>query len=101
MGLKITNTTATSEGNTTALYLHITEFYQNKEGKVQLPVKYYKTKGGVEVNVFSPFEKLFNYQLENIEGGAQELTEGLTKGQCYEKIKATLTAAGKTVVDEI
>ncbi len=101
MGLKVTTTTATSEGNTSALYLHITEFYQNKSGNVILPVKYFKTKNGVEVQTFSPFEKSFKYQLENIEGGAQELTDGVTKEQCYEKIKATLTAAGKTVVDEI
>jgi len=101
MGLKVTTSTATSEGNTSSLYLHITEFYQNKEGVVQLPVKYYKTKGGAEVSVFPPFEKVFKYQLENIENGPQELTEGLTKEQCYEKVKATLVAAGKTVVDEI
>lgn len=101
MGLKITTSTPTSEGNTTALYLHITEFYQNKAGVVQLPVKYYKTKGGAEVKVLPPFENVFNYQLENIEGGAQELTNGLTKAECYEKIKSTLIAAGKNVLDEI
>ena len=109
MGLVITTTTNTSKGDTSTLYLKILEFYQNKEGKLQLPVKYYKLKEDIEVDVFEPFEKVFTYQLENIEGGLQELTDGVSKKDCYSKIKATLTAAlklkgfeeGDTVIDDI
>ena len=96
MGLKVTTSTATSEGTTTKLYLHITELYQNKAGSVQAAVKYFVEKDGAECKAFDPFKVMFPFQLEG-----QELADGVSKVEVYGKIKAELEAAGKTVVDVV
>ena len=94
MGLKVTTSTATSEGMTTKLYLHIIQLYQTKTGSVQAGVKYFVEKGGATCLTFQPFKTRFDFQLEG-----QELIDGITKTEAYGKIKAELQAAGKTVVD--
>ena len=93
MAIKVTNTTQTSEGTTTELYFHIVEFYRNKEGKSQFPVKYFldetKTK---EVKIFEGDLKLrYDFDI------SAEIGSDKIEKIAYDKIGAELKAAGLTV----
>ena len=92
MAIKVTNTIQTSGGSTTNLYFHITEFYRNKEGKAQFPVKYFldDTKT-TEVKIFEGDLKL-RYDFDLSEDIGSDKIEKIA----YDKIGAELKAAGLT-----
>ena len=48
MAIKLTDAIDTTKGSTTGLYFHIVEFYRNKDGQGQFPVKYYKDETKAE-----------------------------------------------------
>jgi hypothetical protein len=93
MAIKVTDTIQTSEGATTELYFHIVEFYRNKEGRAQFPVKYFldetKTK---EVKIFEGYLKLrYDFDI------SAEIGSDKIEKIAYDKIGLELKAAGLTV----
>ncbi len=94
MALRVTDSIQTSGGSTTSLYFHITEYYRNKEGKSQFPVKYFlddtKTE---EVSIFIGDLKMrYDYELTELEIGSDKIEK-----LAYDKIAEELKAAGLNV----
>lgn len=93
MAIKVTNTIQTSGGSTNSLYFHITEFYRNKEGKSQFPVKYFldDTKS-VEVQIFEgDLKKRYDFELTVEEIGSDKIEK-----LAYDKIGAELKSKSLT-----
>lgn len=89
---------ATAKDSTKGLkvpYLHITEYYRNKDGsKAQFPVKYFDDADrDVELTLDEDvFKKVFVFELAPEEIGAEKI-----EALAYGKIAAELIAAGETV----
>ena len=91
MAIKINTEVYTSEGPTTGLYFHITEFYRNKEGdSCQFPVKYYTDPDmATACEIFEGgLKKVYTFDLSEVVG--TEKTEKLA----YDAIGAELKAVG-------
>lgn len=91
MAIKVTTQIQTSEGATSTLYFHITEYYRNKAGdKAQFPVKYYTddTKA-TPCEIFEgDLKKVYTLDLSGVAG-----TEKIEK-LAYDQIGADLKTAG-------
>lgn len=93
MAIRLTNTTQTSGGATTELYFHIVEFYRNKEGKSQFPVKYFLDESKTtEVKIFEGDLKLrYDFDI------SEEIGSDKIEKIAYDKIGTELKTAGLTV----
>ena len=90
MGIKVTDSTATSEGTVTTLYFNITEFFRWRSGiNSQFAVQYYTEKGGDKCQIFEG--DLKNKYVVDI--SATIGTDSIEKA-AYDAIGAELKAAG-------
>lgn len=90
MAIRLTDTIETTKGQTTSLYLHITEYYRDKAGNGQFPVKYFKdeTKAEeVKLDVEALKQK-FNFDL-SAKAGSYKIEK-----LAYDAIGAELKEAG-------
>jgi hypothetical protein len=93
MGIRVTDSTVTSEGTTTELYFNITEFFRWKNGiNSQFAVQYYKVKDGDKCQIFEGDLK----STYSVDISATIGTDSIEKA-AYDAIGAELKAAGLTV----
>jgi hypothetical protein len=100
MGLELTDSIATSKGESTTTYLFISEYYVNKAGHAQFPIKTYFSKQEREANIndtVQTFALRFRYDMDLTK---EELAAESIYTVAYGKIKAILESEGHTVVDE-
>ena len=91
MAIRLTDTIQTSEGSTTTLYFHITEFYRSKDGtNATFPVKFYTNEDkATPCEIFEgDLKKVFNFDISATIG-----TDAIEKA-AYDAIGAALLAAG-------
>ncbi len=96
MGLKITTDIPTSQGNSSEVYVMISEVYIPKTLKCDLGIYTYKSKPTRDLDVNDTCQTFvvaasYGYQLETID---------VTITDLYNLVKATLISEGLTVVDE-
>lgn len=90
MGIKVTDSTVTSEGTVTTLYFNITEFFRWKNGiNSQFAVQYYTAKDGTKCNIFEDVLK----NKYSVDISASIGTDSIEKA-AYDAIGAELKAAG-------
>ena len=99
MALRVTDSIETSGGATTGLYFHITEYYRNKEGKSQFPVKYFfdetTDEEGARQDVsilVGDLKMRYDYELTELEIGSDKIEK-----LAYDKIAEELKTAGLNV----
>ena len=93
MAIKVTDTIQTSEGATNGLYFHVLEFFRDKEGNAEFPVKYFLDETKLkEVKIFEGVLK-FRYRFNM----SSEIGSSTIAKIAYDKIGAELKAAGLTV----
>lgn len=96
MGIKITDSTVTSEGTVTELYFNITEFFRWKNGiNSQFAVQYYTVKGGAKCDIFEGVLK--NKYVLDI---SASIGVNSIEKAAYDAIGAELKAAGLTPMSD-
>lgn len=90
MAIKLKTPTVTSEGTAAELYFHITEFYRNKSGKSQFPVKYFldDTKAQEVKILEGDLKKVYTFEFT-----AEEIGSDKIEKLAYDKIGEALKAA--------
>jgi len=100
MGLELTDSIATSKGESTTTYLFISEYYVNKAGNAQFPIKTYFSKEEREANINDTVQTFALRPRYDVDLTKEELAAESIYAVAYGKIKTILESEGHTVVDD-
>ena len=101
MGLTITSNIVTSNGACNTTYINISEYYVNKQGNAQFPVRTYQSKTDRDAN---PDQIVQTFAIANrydFNLTVQELEAANIYSVAYNKIKSLLESQGHVVTDSL
>ena len=101
MGLTITSNIVTSNGACNTTYINISEYYVNKQGNAQFPVRTYQSKTDRDTN---PDQTVQTFAIANrydFNLTVEELEAANIYTVAYNKIKSLLESQGHTVTDSL
>ena len=101
MGLTITSNIVTSNGACNTTYINISEYYVNKQGNAQFPVRTYQSKTDRDAN---PDQTVQTFAIANrydFSLTVEELEAANIYTVAYNKIKSLLESQGHSVTNSL